>query len=58
MLARHLRALVHLFVNALHRQLDVVLDAVEDVFEVGLLVHIELQQGMSSVSLAAFVHDQ
>lgn len=39
----HLRALVHLFVDALDRQLDVVLDAVEDVFEVSLLVHIELQ---------------
>lgn len=46
----HLRALVHLFVDALDRQLDVVLDAVEDVFEVSLLVHIELQQEKPSIS--------
>lgn len=30
--------------DALDRLLDVVLDAVEDVLEVGLLVHIKLQQ--------------
>lgn len=41
--------------DALDRQLDVVLDAVEDVFEVGLLVHIELQQEKPGTSLTPSV---
>lgn len=54
---RHLRALVHFFVDALDRQLDVVLDAVEDVLEVGLLIHIKLQQESPSgdVSLTQLI---
>lgn len=52
---RYLRALVHLFMDALDRQLDVVLDAVENVFEVSLLVHIELQQENPSNSFTPSV---
>lgn len=39
-----LRGLVHLFVDLLHRQLDVKLDAVEDILEVGLLIHLKLEK--------------
>lgn len=38
----HSRCFVHFFMNFPDRQLDVELDAVEDVLEVGLLVHVEL----------------
>lgn len=38
------RCLVHLFVDLLDGQLDVELDAVEDVLEVSLLIHIKLQK--------------
>lgn len=40
----HLRGLVHFFVDLLHRQLDVELDAVQDVLEIRLLVHLKLQK--------------
>lgn len=41
---RDSRCLVHLFVDLLDRQLDVELDAVEDVFEVSLFIHVKLQK--------------
>lgn len=41
---QHSRGLVHLFVDLLDRQLDVVLDAVEDVLEIRLLVYFKLQK--------------
>lgn len=40
----HSRGLVHFFVDLLDRQLDVELDAVEDVLEIRLLIHLELQK--------------
>lgn len=40
--AQHLRGLVHFFVDLLHRQLDVKLDAVEDILEIRLLVYFKL----------------
>lgn len=42
--AQHLRGLVHLFVDLLDRQLDVKLDAVEDVLEICLLLDFKLQR--------------
>lgn len=44
MKATHSRGLVHFFVDLLDRQLDVELDAVEDVLEIRLLVHLKLQK--------------
>lgn len=40
----HSRGLVHFLVDLLDRQLDVELDAVEDVLEIRLLIHLELQK--------------
>lgn len=40
----HSRGLVHFFVDLLDRQLDVELDAVEDVLEIRLLIHLKLQK--------------
>lgn len=39
-----LRGLVHFFVDLLHRQLDVKLDAVEDILEICLLIDFKLQK--------------
>lgn len=47
----HLRCLVHFFVDLLDRQLDVELDAVEDVLEIGLLIHIKLRNQRCAVSV-------
>lgn len=41
---QHLRGLVHFFVDLLHRQLDVKLDAVEDILEIRLLIYFKLQK--------------
>lgn len=41
---QHLRGLVHFFVDLLDRQLDVKLDAVEDILEICLLIDFKLQK--------------
>lgn len=47
----HSRGLVHFFVDLLDRQLDVELDAVEDVLEIRLLIHLKLRKHRRDRSL-------